>query len=414
MTAESDLIVGRYRLLERLGEGGAADVWRARDLQLGRVVALKFLRHDADAAFRQRFAGEARRAAAVSHPNAVHVYDAVDNGIEPFIVMEFVAGRSLNAILRERGRLPPTAAADIVLQIAGALDAAYGAGIIHCDVKPANILIGKRGAAKLADFGIARTSRMDGGNQVLGTARYIAPEQLEGLAATAQTDVYGLGLVAYEMLAGRPAFEANVGWEGLRTRILAASPRLDVEVAGVTANVGDVVARAMDRRPERRFSSASEFANALASAVRSSERTEVLPRFVLPQRIGSLRPLGHFPLVLGAVLILVMLAGILSVARASSSTAIGTPVRSTAPTPAGPTSLAAAFAGRTTPNVVGMPAKEAASRLRESGFRNDVEITVDTTAPGQRGTVQRQDPAAGAPFQPGQRAKLVVIGRYDD
>lgn len=414
MTAESDLIVGRYRLIERLGEGGAADVWRARDQQLGRPVAVKFLRADADEAFRQRFAGEGRRAAAVSHPNAVQVYDTVDNGVEPFIVMELVEGRSLEAILRARGGFPPTSVADIVTQIAGALDAAHEVGIIHCDVKPANILIDKRGTAKLTDFGIARPSGTERGDPVLGTARYIAPERLEGATATARTDVYGLGLVAYEMLGGRPAFDAGTGGQDLRGQILATSPRLDVEVAGINANIGDVVARALDRLPEQRYSSASGFANALAAAVRSSARTELLPRFVLHQRVVSLRSLGHLPLVIGVVLMLAVLTGIVSAARGSISVAVP-PVRSAASTSADLRSSAvAAVTARTTPNVVGMPAKDAVSRLRERGFRNDVEIVVDTTAPGRKGTVLRQEPAAGASFQPGQRAKLVVVGRYDE
>lgn len=419
VTAPSDLIGARYRLIERLGKGGAAEVWRARDEQLGRTVALKFLRRDADDSFRRRFASEARRAAAVSHPNAVLIYDTVDHALEPYIVMELVDGRPLDAILRERGRLRPAEVADVITGIAGALEVAHAAGIIHCDVKPANILIDKRGTAKLADFGIARASRTDGGGQLLGTAGYVAPERLKGAPATPRTDVYGLGLVAYEMLVGRPAFDAEVDLDELRARILTQTPRLGVEVTDIAATVENVVARAMDRQPGRRYSAASGFARAFANAVRSSDRTEVLRRFTLPRRVGSRSGLGHLPIVLGGVLALGFVGGLTSVVSAARASYISSPTaqpRLTAPASATTTGpgRSSVVAGRTTANVVGMPAKDAANRLRELGFRNDIEITADPTASGRRGTVLRQEPAAGSTFKPGQRAKLVVIGRYDD
>jgi serine/threonine protein kinase len=411
--ARSELIGERYRLLERIGEGGAAHVWRARDEQLGRIVAVKFLRRDADEAFRRRFASEARRAAAVAHPNAVLVYDAVDDPSEPFIVMEMVEGRSVDAIVRERGPFRPTEIGRVVTEIAGALDAAHAAGIVHCDVKPANIIIDEGGTAKLADFGIARVSRSETVSHLLGTARYVAPERLDGASVTPRTDVYGLGLVAYEMLAGRPAFDPDEDLASLRACILRGAPRLSVEVTGVAASVDAVVARALDRHPERRYSSAGGFATALATAIRSSERTEVLPKVVLPERADSPRTLGHLPLAVGGMLIL-LVAGFATAGPGSRSGERSVP--SVVPTvnSRAPSAATSALAGPTTPNVVGMLAKDATSRLRERGFRNDIEITFDPAAAGRRGTVVRQEPAAGAAFQPGQRAKLVVAGHPEE
>ncbi|HEU5288628.1 MAG TPA: protein kinase, partial [Candidatus Limnocylindria bacterium] len=149
----------RYLLLERIDAGGAGEVWRARDERLGRDVALKILGADADEAFRGRFADEARRAAAVAHPNVVTVFDEGRDGEDSFMVMEFVRGKTLRDMIAERGPLPAHEAARIVAQIAAALDAAHEAGVIHCDVKPANVILDEHGTAKLTDFGIARAAR---------------------------------------------------------------------------------------------------------------------------------------------------------------------------------------------------------------------------------------------------------------
>src|SRR5438128_2637708 len=199
------VLAGRYRLLERIDEGGAGEVWRARDSKLDRDVAVKVLGPGADDAFRARFADEARRAAAVVHPNVVTVFDEGRDGADAFMVMELVPGKTARELVAERGPLPPHEVSRIVSQVAGALDAAHAAGVVHCDVKPANVIVDPRGIAKLTDFGIARAARDKDEQELLGTARYIAPERVEGGEVTAQTDVYGLGLLAYELLAGQPA-----------------------------------------------------------------------------------------------------------------------------------------------------------------------------------------------------------------
>src|SRR5947208_7053780 len=148
-TAGARLLASRYRLVERIDEGGAGEVWRARDEKLDRNVAIKLLGPDADEAFRERFADEARRAASVIHPNVVTVFDEGRDGADAFMVMELVRGRTLRDVVADRGPLRPHEAARLVAQIAAALDAPHEAGVIHCDVKPANVIVDQQGTAKL-------------------------------------------------------------------------------------------------------------------------------------------------------------------------------------------------------------------------------------------------------------------------
>src|SRR5437588_9005161 len=186
-TAGARLLASRYRLVERIDEGGAGEVWRARDEKLDRDVAIKLLGPDADDAFRARFADEARRAAAVVHPNVVTVFDEGRDGADAFMVMEYVPGKTLRDLVAERGPLPPHEASRLVAQVAAGLDAANAAGVIHCDVKPANVIVDRAGLVKLTDFGIARAARDRDDQELLGTARYIAPERIEGGEVTART-----------------------------------------------------------------------------------------------------------------------------------------------------------------------------------------------------------------------------------
>src|SRR5437773_11102988 len=169
-TAGARLLASRYRLVERIDEGGAGEVWRARDEKLDRNVAIKLLGPDADDAFRARFADEARRAAAVVHPNVVTVFDEGRDGADAFMVMELVRGRTLRDVIVDRGPLRPHEAARLVAQVAAALDAAHEAGVIHCDVKPANVIVDQQGMAKLTDFGIARVARGPREHELIGTA----------------------------------------------------------------------------------------------------------------------------------------------------------------------------------------------------------------------------------------------------
>ena len=207
------LLGGRYALFDVLGTGGMATVWRARDEVLGREVAVKVLspQFAADPAFRARFEREARHVAALSHPRLVTVFDCCVDGTTPFIVMEFVAGRTLRRILDEAGVLPPDDAVAIAAAVCEGLEAAHAAGLVHRDIKPANIVI-SGGEVKVLDFGIARLDGSAGRTRtqaVLGTAAYLSPEQAAGLQAGPQADLYALGCVLFEMLTGAPPFTAD-------------------------------------------------------------------------------------------------------------------------------------------------------------------------------------------------------------
>src|SRR5213594_235643 len=272
------VLAGRYRLLERIDEGGAGEVWRARDSKLDRDVAVKVLGPGADDAFRARFADEARRAAAVVHPNVVTVFDEGRDGADTFMVMELVPGKTLRDLVAERGPLPPHEVSRIVSQVAAALDAAHAAGVVHCDVKPANVIVDPRGIAKLTDFGIARAARDKDEQELLGTARYIAPERVEGGPVTARTDVYGLGLVAYELLAGRPAFDGATSEELVRERLVGPPPSLRLARVGIDDRLDAIVGRALATTPDRRYASAGAFARAFTDVADApSDPTSLLP-----------------------------------------------------------------------------------------------------------------------------------------
>src|SRR2546430_10400814 len=279
------VLAGRYRLLERIDEGGAGEVWRARDSKLDRDVAVKVLGPGADDAFRARFADEARRAAAVVHPNVVTVFDEGRDGADAFMVMELVPGKTARELVAERGPLPPHEVSRIVSQVAAALDAAHAAGVVHCDVKPANVIVDPRGIAKLTDFGIARAARDKDEQELLGTARYIAPDRVEGGPVTARTDVYGLGPVAYELLTGRPAFDGATSEELVRERLVGPPPSLRLARVGIDDRLDAIVGRALATLPDRRYASAGAFARAFSEvADRDTDPTSTLSQ--VGPRIG--------------------------------------------------------------------------------------------------------------------------------
>jgi serine/threonine-protein kinase len=392
------VLAERYTLIERIDEGGAGEVWRARDERLGRDVAVKLLGAEADAAFRERFADEARRAAVVSHPNVVTVFDEGEDAGDAFMVMEHVRGRTLRDVIAERGALAPIEAARIVAQVAEALDAAHAAGVIHCDVKPANVILDERGTAKLTDFGVARAARGPAEHELIATPRYIAPERIEGKPATPASDVYGLGLVAYELIAGESPFAGSDTEDLLRERLEAPPPSLRKARPGTVAEIDIVVAKALARDPVRRYASAGAFAQDLLAAVRG-ERTRTMP--VVPPAARPLsRRRGPQPSSAAAILaVLIVLLAVLLLFMQFPQIAI-------APSGSGPTASAGP---RGTPNVVGRDVKDAANALLAAGFKGPaIPWEID---PGARGTpcsVVRQEPKAGDPYQTGATAKLFL------
>jgi eukaryotic-like serine/threonine-protein kinase len=397
------LLANRYRLMERIDKGGAGEVWRARDEKLDRDVAIKLLGPEADDAFRARFADEARRAAAVVHPNVVTVFDEGRDGADAFMVMELVQGKTLREIVAERGPLPAHEVARLIRQVAAALDAAHAAGVVHCDVKPANVIVDREGVAKLTDFGIARAARDRDEQELLGTARYIAPERVEGGPVTARTDVYGLGLVAYELLTGMPAFDGATSEELVRKRLVGPPPSLRLGRVGIDERLDAIVGRALATLPDRRYASTGGFARAFSDvADQDRDPTSSIAG------IGGVRTRGvtwSLPRFDSTVAILAVLAILFALFLFFSSFPRGAAV------PAGGATAAPTAAGAQTPNVVGKKLGDAVGMLQAAGF---VRVAWDVgQGAGGACAVVRQDPAAGTAIARGATATLYYVAGKD-
>jgi serine/threonine protein kinase len=258
-------VAGRYEVERTLGGGGMAVVYLARDRELGRPVALKVLADTLadDAEIRGRFLREGRLAARLSHPNVVRVYDAGEQDGRPYIVMECVDGESLAELLRREGRLDPNRVVEVGLQASAGLEHAHRAGLVHRDVKPANLLLTSDGTVKVADFGIAHAvggTRVTEVGTVLGTAAYLSPEQAFGGEVTAASDLYSLGTCLYELLAGEPPYRQDTLGELFSRREAGPPPPL----RGVPAALEAVVTRCLEQDPRERPASAAELAQLLA------------------------------------------------------------------------------------------------------------------------------------------------------
>jgi len=269
VTEIGSILGGRYRLLELLGQGGMATIYRARDAQLERDVAVKVLRPEfgQDPDFLARFRDEARAAASLSHPNIVAVFDfGQDQAGEQFIVMELVDGQDLASILRENGPLAPRQAARIASDVAKALHVAHTHGIVHRDVKPSNILISRDGRVKVADFGIARAlddAQVTLPGVTMGSVHYFAPEQARGEPATAASDTYALGIVLFEILTGQRPFSGDGAAAVALARLTTTPPRPSALRASVPPALDAIVLRAMALNPADRYASAAAMGGAL-------------------------------------------------------------------------------------------------------------------------------------------------------
>jgi serine/threonine-protein kinase len=283
---------GRYRLIELLGEGGMATVYRARDTRLDRDVAVKVLRpeYGRDAAFIARFRQEAQSAASLNHPNIVNVFDYGTDEAGPFIVMELVDGEDLSSVLAERGALPPTVAARIAQGVVDGLGAAHARGIVHRDVKPSNITLDRTGRVRLLDFGIARAfseAQLTLPGTTLGSVHYFSPEQARGEAVTPQSDLYSVGLVLYEMLTGQRAWGGDSAAAVAVARLTADAPRASDIRPDVPPALDAIVARALAREPGQRFDSADEFSRALGAYIAAPHAAAPI---AAPARMGDGSP----------------------------------------------------------------------------------------------------------------------------
>ncbi len=270
--------IASYEMVEELGRGGMAVVYRARDVRLGRWVALKVLGEDLarDEAFRRRFIRESRAAAAVDHPNIIPIFDAGEANGVLFIAMRYVGGQDVHSLLNRTGPLPSARATGIVAQVASALDAAHACGLVHRDVKPANMLLdglaedGSEDHVYLSDFGISKTSQSTTNltltGQVLGTLNYLAPEQIEGRGVDGRADAYSLACAAFEMLTGVPPFRREQSLAVMWAQLSATPPPLTSIRGDLPAAVDQVMARGLAKPPEDRYPSCRAFAAALQDA----------------------------------------------------------------------------------------------------------------------------------------------------
>jgi serine/threonine-protein kinase len=278
-----------YRVVEKLGDGGMGSVYRAIDVMLERDVALKFLRPELarQSDLVDRFRAEAVVLARLKHPNIAAIYGLHRHDGDLFMAMEYVPGRSLETLITGEGRVAPSRAAALAGTVLSALDYAHRHGVVHRDVKSANIIVMPDGDVKVMDFGIARvlgTQRQTQVGHVVGTLSYMSPEQIQGLDVDARSDLYSLGIVLYEMLTGRPPFEADTEWKLMQAQI-SQRPAALGEVAGVSADLETIVFKALEKPPDARFQNATEFRRALLAAAppviepgESVLRTTAVPR----------------------------------------------------------------------------------------------------------------------------------------
>jgi len=386
----------RYRLKEKLGSGGMADVYLADDLLLNREVAVKVLhaQYASDPAFIQRFRQEAQSAANLNHPNIVNIYDWGNEGDLYYIVMEYVEGRDLKEILRSEGRLLPERAAEIAAEVCAALQFAHRSNLVHRDIKPHNIFITNLGQVKVMDFGIAREGSGGGITQtgmVMGTPQYISPEQAQGLAVDGRSDIYSLGVVLYEMLTGQVPFDdpnpVTITYKQVREDPTPPSV-IDPEIP---ATLEAIVMKAMSKNPANRFQNAQEMK---ADLLRFLEGMPVSATPVLPEATlagaavaapagGSAR---RWPWIAAAVAAVLIVTGII---------------------------LALVLGGGEgnveVPNLQGMNEQQAASTLEGLGLQlGRVEDQYIEEESEEAGIVISQDPEWGTMLAKGEKVNLTV------
>jgi serine/threonine-protein kinase len=372
------IIDGRYRVLTRLGSGGMADVYCAEDQQLGRRVALKLLyrRFAEDDLFVERFRREASAAAGLQHPNIVSVYDRGEWDGTYYIAMEYLEGRTLKDLVREHGPMPPDLATDVTCQILRAARFAHKRGVVHRDIKPQNVILDDEGRAKVTDFGIARagSSEMTETGSIMGTAQYLSPEQAQGHPVDQRSDLYSVGIVLYELLAGQVPFEA----ESAVTVALKQVNEAPVPPGNINPTVPPaleaVVMRALEKEPAYRFADADEFIAALQAA-----RAGAPPVAGAAAPQPAARSRGPW-LALLAVLALAAL-GVLAYALLRPAQAV-------------------------VPTVVNQRAATAAQELQNRGFEVNIERAIN--ADQARDHVYSQDPQGGSTAAEGSTVTLLV------
>jgi beta-lactam-binding protein with PASTA domain/predicted Ser/Thr protein kinase len=404
---------GRYQLGAVIGHGGMAEVHRGRDVRLGRDVAIKLLRADLarDPAFHGRFRREAQSAASLNHPAIVAVYDTGEertgDTVAPYIVMEYVEGRTLRDVLASEGRMLPQRALEITAQICAALEQAHRAGIVHRDIKPGNVMLTPAGEVKVMDFGIARavtgaSATMTQTAAVIGTAHYLSPEQARGEHVDARSDIYSTGCLLYELLTGAPPFTGDtpvaVAYQHVREDPLPPS-HLEPDVS---PSMDAIVFKAMAKNPANRYQTAGEMRadleRALAGApveaapVLTEDTTTVLPppatTVLVRQPLQRRRGRAAAYTLLGLAAVLVFIVALLLMRNLLNGTSGG---------------------DVNTPDVVGLSLADARAQLAAKGLRvGKVTQQYDNSGKYAAGEVLKQDPAADILLSKGQPVDLAV------
>jgi serine/threonine protein kinase/beta-lactam-binding protein with PASTA domain len=398
------VVDGRYRVVSRLGSGGMADVYCAEDLQLGRRVALKVLyrRFAEDQEFVERFRREASSAAGLQHQHVVSVYDRGEYDGTYWIAMEYLEGRSLKRLIHEEGPLAPERAVDLAIQILRAARFAHRRGIIHRDLKPHNVIVDDEGRAKVTDFGIARAgaSDMTQTGSIMGTAQYLSPEQAQGHAVSAQSDIYSVGIILYEMLTGRVPFEGESAVTiALKQVSEPPVPPSQLNPA-VSPGLEAAVMRALAKDPAQRYADADAFIAALQSGeVPATDMTAIAaapppppppPRVIEPLP-AAVPPPAQPPeeeegsrwwwWLLAGLAVAALIVGGLLLLNNSKQVAV--------------------------PDVVGASQAAAEKALRDKGFSTDSTFE---TSPKPQGQVIGQDPSGGTQAKKGSTVHLTVSG----
>ena len=282
MSEQNPVLNGRYELLERIGSGGMSVVYKARDRALGRIVAIKMMHESftSDSGFLKRFQQEAHAAANLAHPNIVTVHDIGQDEYKHFIVMEYVEGQTLKEIIRsyEGDPLPINRALDLIIQVCNGIGYAHRANLVHCDVKPQNIIVTVDERVKVADFGIARAisgaTQQQQVSQVWGTPQYFSPEQAAGEAPTPASDVYAIGIILFEMLTGRLPFAAE-SHTAMALKHLHTPPPLVTEFnPGIPSQLAQIINKLLAKEPAGRYRTAGQLGRILTTyRQRSQEET---------------------------------------------------------------------------------------------------------------------------------------------
>ncbi len=396
MVEPDTVIDSRYRVVSRLGSGGMADVYLAEDQLLGRQVAVKVLhRHFAeDQEFVERFRREASSAARLSHPNIVGIFDRGEWNGTYYIAMEYVAGRSLKTIVREQGALPPATAIEIVIQILRAARFAHKRGVIHRDLKPHNVILDDEGRARVTDFGIARAgaSDMTMTGSIMGTAQYLSPEQAQGQAVTAASDVYSVGVILYELLTGVVPFDGETA-VAIAFKHVSAEPTPPSKLnPAVSRSLDLVTARALAKDPADRYPSADEFIAALERERQSIAASPGAPVLQMPAARHSEAersvPVPDVP-PRGGRRLWWVLAALVAVAAVALAVVLLT------------------SAGKVTvPDVIGQTQQTAIANLKEGGLEPVLVYESSTTVAS--GLVLAESPPRGSVVKKGTRVRLSV------